>query len=212
MKKKTFCKKGHDLSVVGLTKQGNCKQCHRDAVKHIRIEIKQGLRTTTSKKQFCIRGHDTWVCGRDIHNTCKECKKLMDRKYSNTEKGKITKRRGRTKYANSEHGKLVEKKYKSSKAGKAVHNKAVLKCQINRSLRLVGWTDWENIDEFERNKPKGMSSDHIIPLQNELVSGLHVSWNLQYLTKHQNSKKNNKTNLIKISRWYGEILKKEGLK
>ena len=34
--------------------------------------------------------------------------------------------------------------------------------------------------------------DHIMPLQGETLSGLHVPWNLQIITDHQNTQKHNK--------------------
>ena len=58
--------------------------------------------------------------------------------------------------------------------------------------RTAAWADHEKIKEIYANCPKGYEVDHILPLQGELVSGLHVPENLQYLTKADNVRKKNK--------------------
>ena len=47
----------------------------------------------------------------------------------------------------------------------------------------------DELAAFYANCPEGMVVDHIDPLGGKLACGLHVPWNLQYLTPEANAKK-----------------------
>ena len=57
------------------------------------------------------------------------------------------------------------------------------------STRIPPWADRKAIQDFYRACPDGMVVDHILPLKGELVCGLHVLGNLQYLTPQENAVK-----------------------
>ncbi len=71
--------------------------------------------------------------------------------------------------------------------------------KYSKMRRIPPWSETEKINDMYRNRPEGMQVDHIIPLHGELVSGLHVFSNLQYLTVKENSLKSNKIDLEKFN-------------
>lgn len=58
--------------------------------------------------------------------------------------------------------------------------------------RTPSWANLNKIKEIYRTCPEDYHVDHIVPLQGELVSGLHVEYNLQHLPAFDNISKGNK--------------------
>lgn len=93
-------------------------------------------------------------------------------------------------------------------------NRAVIKARnaqyrADRLLRHPSWADLVKIALIYKNCPEGHHVDHIIPLKGELVSGLHIESNLQYLTAKDNLAKGNSFDIDKFNNgevWYTESL------
>lgn len=79
------------------------------------------------------------------------------------------------------------------------HNKAkVAKNARRRARKLQATLPWltsghlQQMKNMYLNCPDGYEVDHIYPLNHPLCCGLHVPWNLQYLTAEQNRSKGNR--------------------
>lgn len=139
------------------------------------------------------------------------CRNHYNQYYFKTPEGK----KARQKYLQSERGKekkkewhraerersipgFVEKerargqRYRKTEKGKASGRFKLARRRAAKLLRIPLWSEVDKIKEFYTNCPEGYHVDHIVPLKGELVSGLHVINNLQYLPAKENCSKGNK--------------------
>lgn len=137
----------------------------------------------------CINGH---VAKRLTRNsTCIECK----RSYNRGDNAKAQREYYRWVGEGPSKKKQQDLEYRQTKRGLAVRNAIRARRRAAKLQRTPSWSEVEAINLFYQNCPQGYEVDHIIPLQGELVSGLHVLSNLQYLTSFENRSKQNKFNI-----------------
>lgn len=124
---------------------------------------------------------------------CKICRNLTVKKYSMETSDKISKRKAEYYQNNKENKDLYNKNWaeKNKTKKKAYSRKCSAKRRAIKKSGSFSIFEKEMLDIY-KNVPVGCEVDHIIPLCGRNVTGLHVPWNLQYLTISENRKKYNK--------------------
>lgn len=128
--------------------------------------------------------------------TCSQIKSLEDFYNSSSQCKECSKDSAKNVYEkNKEYYRSQQSKYYTyfRNSGKLKERSA--RNRASRLERTPSWANQKKIKEIYANCPEGHHVDHIIPLQGEKVSGLHVETNLQYLTAEENLKKSNKFNI-----------------
>lgn len=152
----------------------------------------------------CIHGHisarrtasgECWGC-RSHKNTAYhiENKELLRAKrdiFENTHKERIKNQRAMNYRENIERERKRNAEYNAMHPEKRKAIKAVRKRKIRESK--PPWMPWSLIEVIYREaRDKGLTVDHIVPLNNPIVCGLHVPWNLRLVSKTENLSKGNK--------------------
>ena len=145
-------------------------------------------------------------CGEDdqgaftpsLNTMCSRCEAVRVRAWSKANPRKEAARKSAWSKANPEKSAAYSKAWREKNAGAVCAASA--KRRAAKLQRTPVWSETENIKgvylEAQRQQ---MQVDHIIPLQGELVSGLHVWGNLQLLTPKDNLSKGNKFDVEKFN-------------
>lgn len=130
----------------------------------------------------------------------KEKYKVSMAVYAKANKEKIRTRQALWYKENSE--KVLKRSLLWGRANLHKLNSKNVKRRIKKLQRTPSWLTEKQFKEIDRlylmshilTQKTGIKHevDHIVPLQGENVSGLHVPWNLQILTKSENAEKGNK--------------------
>ena len=140
-----------------------------------------------------------------LQRRCRSCQKLSKKrdiksgknikylkKYYKENKEELNFKNRQRKEKNKEELSLKKKEWRKNNPEKTKAAKARRRMYKNNASINLSAKDSAKIEMFYKNCPKDMQVDHIIPLNNKDVCGLHVLKNLQYLTKEENFSKNNK--------------------
>ena len=137
-------------------------------------------------------------------SNCKECASERNRRRYEQKKEQILNRHRKWREENKEAFAIMNREYakKAYRKNKALRNHITRKYQASKAKRVPKWLtpiDLWIIKEIYhlaeiRTKATGFEwqVDHIIPLQGQYVSGLHVPNNLQVIPKTMNIRKSNK--------------------
>ena len=142
-----------------------------------------------NKNQICPKGHNRLLDGLTKGGGCLLCNQMWKVRWSKDHSQQV---------AILKHKHYINNKQKFSESSRIwlkehpIEAKQInLRRNVNRRSRIPLFGQ-EGIRIFHKPCLKGYEVDHIIPLQGKIVTGLHVIWNLQYLTRHENRKKSNK--------------------
>lgn len=159
-----------------------CKKC----------EIEKDLHSSFSTRKTPANILYRWECVSCINIRASELRKQKSCKFTDC-MNIVTSSNLCSTHKNQLDPRIKEyrKKYLTSKKGKK-NNQFWQKMRRKKDRLKLANIFKNEIKQVYLSRPENMAIDHIIPLVNENVSGLHVPWNLQYLTKSENSKKRNK--------------------
>jgi hypothetical protein len=151
-----------------------------------------------NKAKILVRNKNLYYLNKDKRLAqCKEYRlqniekdRLVKQRYKKNNKDKISLQNKEYRIKNIDKVKKAINDW--AKKNKPRRRMAVAKRRAFKLKATPKFANLQKIKEIYMNCPVGYHVDHIVPLQGKNVCGLHVEWNLQYLTPYDNKSKSNK--------------------
>lgn len=188
------CQHGHVAE--RLVTSGRCHECHRLRKQELWASSPEKYRSR-SKQKYQANPSQYREYRRNYYQKHSEAERFRRRKYYEVNTQVERGRNRNWKLRHKEWVKYYQTQWSTLNLSK------VLAANARRRAALIKaappWVNKEQIETiYKRCQELTLNSgilhhvDHIVPLKNKIVCGLHVPWNLQILTAEENLKKRNK--------------------
>jgi len=128
-----------------------------------------------------------------LRSECSQCNRNWSRAWREENREDYTRRMKKWREENREHNIQRLKKWRQKNPDKVASYRAKREAALVRAT--PAWltpAQLQQIRDMYANCPPGFCVDHKYPILGKEICGLNVPSNLQYLTKEENLKKNNK--------------------
>lgn len=191
------CKRGH--VAPRFVYNSVCKDCH--ALHNAKYVDKNAEKVDQYRKAYAEKNKGRiGEYRRDYYSKIPQVK-LTDRRERSKEwywanRAEVLEKDKERYWVNPEKHRLRARRYQIENPGQVAANTAKRRAVVKRAT--VPWANLDAIRKFYYEAASLTKAgtvyhvDHIVPLQHDLVCGLHVEYNLQLLTGVENQSKRNK--------------------